>query len=240
MVDVKAGPAWLCRPEGPRLEDILLPVQMGNDNEEELWQLHAEDSDRAGGVLLERVQDGAPCGLRLNCRPPRRHRPPAAAQPGPDHGGVPGGEYLGTVRGDPQTHRVDGGPLYRKQLTLERPSSACELKLLSLGGRGSVRLARLAVGLRPLAPGPELPPGMGIDLQQVQSLVQELGSGLSPGAQGLMDMVQAQQKNQSGSLGGFLPLLMGGGAFSALARGVGVAPGAPRDQPPSADLTVPE
>lgn len=35
--------------------------------------------------------------------------------------------------------------------------------------------------------------GATIDMQQVQSLVEEMGTSLSPGAQNLMDMVRVQQ-----------------------------------------------
>lgn len=48
------------------------------------------------------------------------------------------------------------------------------------------------MGLQELLPGPARGPG--IDLQQVQSLVEEMGTSLSPGAQDLMDMVQFQQR----------------------------------------------
>ena len=64
------------------------------------------------------------------------------------------------------------------------------------------------MGLRPLeptdasvpcpGPGPDLGLGLGlgqsIDMERVQSMVQEMGTSLSPGAQSLMDMVQIQQK----------------------------------------------
>ncbi|MEQ2162120.1 hypothetical protein GOODEAATRI_016530 [Goodea atripinnis] len=110
--------------------------------------------------------------------------------------------------------------------------------LLSLAGRNSVLVCRIVVGLQELQPAPTRGPG--IDLQQVQSLVEEMGTSLSPGAQNLMDMVQFQQKNQTGSLGGFLPLLMGGGAFSALAGGVGMSAAAARSPPHPADCTPPE
>ena len=65
-------------------------------------------------------------------------------------------------------------------------------QLLSLAGRSSVLVGRIIVGLQPLQPSPARGPG--IDLQQVQCLVEEMGTSLSPGAQNLMDMVQFQQK----------------------------------------------
>lgn len=65
-------------------------------------------------------------------------------------------------------------------------------QLLSLAGRSSVLLCRVIVGLQWQQPCPLRGPG--IDMQQVQCLVQEMGANLSPGAQNLMDMVHFQQK----------------------------------------------
>ncbi|CAJ1081361.1 ATPase PAAT [Xyrichtys novacula] len=151
------------------------------------------------------------------------------------------GEYCGTVRGERDesitAESSDRGPFYRKQLILEDPSAACEVKLLSLGGQNSVLVCRVIVGLRSLQAPPVCGPG--IDMQQVQVLVDQMGASLSPGAQNLMDMVQFQQKNQTGSLGGFLPLLMGGGALSAMVKGVGVPSAALRDPVQPADSRAP-
>lgn len=48
------------------------------------------------------------------------------------------------------------------------------------------------MGLQQLQPS--LARGPGIDMQQVQCLVEEMGTSLSPGAQNLMDMVHFQQQ----------------------------------------------
>ncbi|XP_056286159.1 ATPase PAAT isoform X1 [Pseudoliparis swirei] len=227
MVDiaVAGGAAWSCR--GRRLSDVLLPVHAAA--EEELREPEGDEAAGAGPVLLEQTEDGSPCLLTLRCT----SCSPAAAisrllvvseartMEAYDHTG----EYCGTVRGE----RSDGvrpdssgrGPFYRKQLVLERPSPACDVKLLSLGGRSSVLVRRVVVGLR--APPPAAAHGPGIDMQQVQCLVEQMGASLSPGARSLMEMVHFQQKNQTGSLGGFLPLLMGGGILSALAQGANVS-----------------
>lgn len=66
------------------------------------------------------------------------------------------------------------------------------IQLLSLAGRNSVLVCRVIVGLQPVEPSPAL--GSAIDMQQVQGLVNEMGTTLSPGAQNLMDMVQFQQQ----------------------------------------------
>ncbi|MED6232946.1 hypothetical protein ATANTOWER_004689 [Ataeniobius toweri] len=244
-IDVKRGAAWVCQTQGCKLADILLPVHLNNrDDEEDLSQSHKE-TDQVEPVVLEQVEEGSPCILTLSCSP---SFPTAIsilmviseARTIEVYNQLE--EYCGTVRGTKdesiQSDSPDRGPFYRKQLALEYPSSTCEVKLLSLAGRNSVLVCRIVVGLQELQPA--LTRGPGIDLQQVQSLVEEMGTSLSPGAQNLMDMVQFQQKNQTGSLGGFLPLLMGGGAFSALAGGVGMSAAAARSPPHPADCTPPE
>jgi len=111
---------------------------------------------------------------------------------------------------------------YRNHLVLESPAASCEVKvrkagnkitnkktdvcclrimcgvsvqLLSLGGRSSVAITHVGVGLETLKDrqgGPCVDPG--IDLQRVQTMMEEMGTTLSPGAQNLMELVQCQQK----------------------------------------------
>ncbi|XP_040922341.1 ATPase PAAT isoform X2 [Toxotes jaculatrix] len=248
MVDiaVKSGAAWVCPAQGHHLADILLPVHLSNedDYEEELGQSGGDEKNRCSPVLLEQTEEGSPCVLTVHCSPSS----PAAitrllviseARTMELYNQT--GEYCGTVRGkrddNIQPDGEDRGPFYRKQLVLEHPSSACEVKLLSLAGKSSVLVCRVIVGLQPLQPSPVCGPG--IDMQQVQCLVEEMGKSLSPGAQNLMDMVQFQQKNQTSSLGGFLPLLMGSGAFSVLARGANVSAAAVSNRTQSAESTPP-
>ncbi|CAN9508854.1 unnamed protein product [Ophioblennius macclurei] len=232
-VAVRSESAWVCRAQGRHLNDVVHPVHAGV--EEELGQADAEETNGGGAVLLEQAEEGAPCVLTLHCGPESsaaisRLLVTSEARTMEVYDQM--GEYCGTVRGEKddgvQPDSADRGPFFRKQLILEHPSSSCEVKLLSLAGRSSVVVCRVVVVLQPLRPPPARGPG--IDMQQVQSLMEEMGTSLSPGAQNLMDMVQVQQKNQSGSLGGFLPLLMGGGAFSALARGAGNLPVDPTTQ----------
>ncbi|XP_009703022.1 PREDICTED: uncharacterized protein C10orf88 homolog, partial [Cariama cristata] len=59
--------------------------------------------------------------------------------------------------------------LYKKYLKFECPAASCRIKLLSIG--------------------------LSIDLDRVQTIMESMGSKLSPGAQQLMDMVRCQQKN---------------------------------------------
>lgn len=69
------------------------------------------------------------------------------------------------------------------------------VQLLSFGGRSSVAITHVSVGLETLKErqgGMALDPG--IDLQRVQAMMEEMGTTLSPGAQNLMELVQSQQK----------------------------------------------
>jgi len=63
---------------------------------------------------------------------------------------------------------------------------------------------RVVVGLR--APPPAAAHGPGIDMQQVQCLVEQMGASLSPGARSLMEMVHFQQKVGGGAASHSLPL----------------------------------
>ncbi|KAM6963513.1 ATPase PAAT [Tautogolabrus adspersus] len=225
MVDValKSEASWVCHSQGHFLADVVLPVYLSDegDDEEELRQSEVNKTNWGSPVLLEQTEDGGPCVLTLECSPGSSSaisRLLVISEARTMEVYSQRGEYCGTVRGlkDQSNHpdRLDRGPFYEKQLILENLSSSCEVKLLSLAGRNSVFVRRVIVGLQALQPCPLRGPG--IDMQQVQSLVDEIGTSLSPGAQNLMDMVQFQQKNQTSSLGGFLPLLMGGGSLSAL------------------------
>ncbi|XP_047464789.1 ATPase PAAT isoform X2 [Mugil cephalus] len=227
MVEVGSGPGWVC--DGGQLSDILHPVQDRVD----VSELEETSTDP---VLLRQVDQTCPCVLTLRCPPHSSISRLVLLSQAPtmevyDHTG----QYCGTVRGDrtgdrtgdhgDHTHSPEGRPFYEKQLVLRHPSSSCEL--LSLAGRTRVLLSRVVVGVQscPVSQGP------GIDMGQVQSLVEDMGTSLSPGAQNLMDMVQFQQKNQTSSLEGFLPLLMGAGA--ALSRGRSSCPHPPADRPPA-------
>ncbi|KAL3051918.1 hypothetical protein OYC64_002025 [Pagothenia borchgrevinki] len=248
MVDisVKSGAAWVCHAQGHHLADILLPVHLSNkdDHEEELSQSEGDKTNWGPPVLLEQTEEGSPCVLMLNgnpCSPTAISRILVISEARTMEVYDQTGEYCGTVRGERedsiQPDSSDRGPFYKKQLILEHPSSSCEVKLLSLGSRSSVLVCRVIVALQTLEPC--VSRGPGIDMQQVQCLVEEMGTSLSPGAQNLMEMVHFQQKNQTSSLGGFLPLLMGSGVFSALSQGANIPSTPPRNQPHPEDSRSP-
>ncbi|XP_061562554.1 ATPase PAAT isoform X3 [Phycodurus eques] len=192
-VAVKIGAAWQCRPEGRRLADVVQAFDDGDGDEEHEPRQRLGD----GGVLLERADGAAagPCVLTLSCGPAAISRLTLVSEARTMEVYLPTGEYCATVRGDEQDHvrHGDRGPFYRKQLSLEGAPSSCDVKLLSLSGRSSVLLCGAVVGLRPPRPGPAREGGA-VDLRRVRSLVDEMGAGLSPGAQSLMDKVRLQQK----------------------------------------------
>ncbi|XP_018616781.1 ATPase PAAT [Scleropages formosus] len=218
--------SWVCQPPGRQITQIICAAPLNSTSD--LPQLNSEIWGETDLMYLERGEETSPCLLRL--------------EPGPNCAALivgvmviseartmevysGSGEYLGTCRGEADSalyfSRVsEGHPFYKKHLKFESPTTSCEVKLLSLGGRARVGIGRIALGLQaaditgsPPATGP------GIDLQCVQSLVDSMGATLSPGAQSLMDMVQFQQKNKMDVLGGFLPLLMGGGPLASLTKG---------------------
>ncbi|XP_047557796.1 ATPase PAAT-like isoform X2 [Lutra lutra] len=114
-----------------------------------------------------------------------------------------GGEYCGTSRGE----AVGGEPgdsedekiiLYKKYLKLESSTHACKIKLLSFGEKQRVFISKIVVQLRRVSANSSTSsPALGsrIDLQRVQTLMEAMGSKLSPGAQQLMNMVKFQQQN---------------------------------------------
>ncbi|XP_053719153.1 ATPase PAAT [Synchiropus splendidus] len=228
-ISVKSGEAWVCE-TASQLSDILVLVQLKNEGEE------LPDSDISHGpVMLEQRKEGSPCVLTLRSStdsPAIIGRLMLVSEARTLEVYDQHGEYCGTVRGEAdtqvhvkrcevQTSRSDRGPFYRKQLIIPSPVSSCDIKLLSLGGRSSVLVHQMTVGLLPPPSNPlDRPPG--IDLEQVQTMVEEMGASLSPGAQNLLDMIHFQQQNQTSTLGGFLPLMMRGGVLSALTRGGGL------------------
>nr|XP_020754673.1 uncharacterized protein C10orf88-like isoform X1 [Odocoileus virginianus texanus] len=159
-------------------------------------------------VILQRnlnSQDENPCFLHLRCDP---------------HGGEEivsigilssarnmevylGEEYCGTSRGKNVCNGLDNSEhekitLYKKYLKLESSTHACKIKLLSFGEKNCVFISKVVVHVRPVsahssAGSPAL--GSKIDLERVQTIMESMGSKLSPGAQQLMNMVRFQQQN---------------------------------------------
>uniref|UniRef100_A0A4W3HEW7 Chromosome 10 open reading frame 88 n=1 Tax=Callorhinchus milii TaxID=7868 RepID=A0A4W3HEW7_CALMI len=133
-------------------------------------------------------------------------------------------EYCGTARGQRvdnlQTDSADDDILlYKKYFKLEYPVSSCELKLLSLGGKEKVRIGKILLGVKPASVkiSRDFPPlGKSINLERVQTMMDSMGTKLSPGAQHLMNMVQFQQKVNCilTTIGGLFQGIFGGGALT--------------------------
>ncbi|XP_059387920.1 ATPase PAAT-like [Carassius carassius] len=221
---ISARSSWLCSSQ-KQLSDVLTTTQDNSPSDDCRFE-----HDRCDPVCLERVEEGLPCVVTLLCTP-NSASVISSLQVVSEARTIEvyslSGEYCGTCRGEQvQKSHTDGSEekrhFYRNHLVLEIPVASCEVKLLSLGGRSSVAIAHVGVGLEMLKDrqiGPSIDPG--IDLQRVQTMMEEMGTTLSPGAQNLMELVQCQQKNKSDMLNGFIPLLMGGRALSCLSRGGG-------------------
>ncbi|XP_023686789.1 ATPase PAAT [Paramormyrops kingsleyae] len=224
---VSGQPSWAYGSAGTQLSDVIQPVR--ESGTVELTQLYSETSVEKGPVYLVQEEGSTPCLLSLRCPPECRDIITSLlviseARTMEVYSGT--GEYCGTCRGEPDPGLYLGSaeertPLYKKHLILEYPSPSCEVKLLSLGGRTRVGVSRVVLGLKtadtqegsPPAPGP------GIDLRRVRAMVGSMGTALSPGAQSLMHLVQFQQQSKMDVLGGFVPLLMGGGSLASVVKG---------------------
>ncbi|XP_069755896.1 ATPase PAAT isoform X2 [Narcine bancroftii] len=125
-------------------------------------------------------------------------------------------EYCGTCQGqrvdNPQSSSDHKQVLfYKKYFKLDYPSSSCELKLLSLGGKEEVQISEILLGIRCASVSNSRgisPLGKSINLQRVQTMMDSMGTKLSPGAQQLLNMVHFQQKNQA-AIGGLFQGIFG-------------------------------
>ncbi|XP_067858401.1 ATPase PAAT isoform X2 [Heptranchias perlo] len=125
-------------------------------------------------------------------------------------------EYCGTSQGQRVDNLQINGDheqilLFKKYFKLEFPGSSCELKLLSLGGKEKVRISKILLGITHAAVRISRgfsPIGKSINLERVQTMMDSMGTKLSPGAQQLFNMVQFQQKNQA-AIGGLFQGIFG-------------------------------
>ncbi|XP_069316747.1 ATPase PAAT [Eulemur rufifrons] len=114
---------------------------------------------------------------------------------GEEYCGTSRGKNVGTVLDDSEHEKII---LYKKYLKLEASTHACQIKLLSFGEKQCVFISKVVVHMRSvLANSSKSSPALGsrIDLDKVQSIMESMGSKLSPGAQQLMNMVRFQQQN---------------------------------------------
>ncbi|XP_076982427.1 ATPase PAAT isoform X2 [Tamandua tetradactyla] len=114
-----------------------------------------------------------------------------------------GEEYCGTSRGRDICTVLDSSEnekvvLYKKYLKLESSTPACKIKMLSFGEKQCVFISKVVVDMKLVSANSSTgSPALGsrIDLDKVQTIMESMGSKLSPGAQQLMNMVRFQQRN---------------------------------------------
>ncbi|KAM6347647.1 ATPase PAAT isoform 1-T1 [Alca torda] len=193
---VAVGCSWPCAPPDGLSRALCLRGDAGG----------GEASTEA--VVVERRAGGggqAPCVLELECRPAGAGEMVSVGilsearnmevYVGEEYCGTGRGESLGAARAPGETEKVT---LYRKYLKFECPASSCRIKLLSIGEKQRVLISKIIVQVKTVSAKlatdfPSL--GSSIDLDRVQTIMESMGSKLSPGAQQLMDMVRCQQKN---------------------------------------------
>ncbi|XP_066046869.1 ATPase PAAT [Chamaea fasciata] len=202
---VSARCSWPCAPPGGLARALCLRRGAGD----------GEPGSEA--VLAERRAGGEePCELRLQCRPGAEMVSVGIVSQARNMEVYVGEEYCGTGRGQSRGTRPAPGEteevsLYHKYLKFECPATSCRIKLLSFGEKHRVLISKIilevkAVSAKLATDFPSL--GSSIDLDRVQTIMESMGSKLSPGAQQLMDMVRCQQKN-SFSFGDKLRWILG-------------------------------
>ncbi|XP_041941532.1 ATPase PAAT [Alosa sapidissima] len=229
--------SWASRSEDCHICDVIKTHQ-----EDDLQEVDTTVRSDGAPLYLDQVGD-TPCVITLQCAPNPRSVITSllvVSEARTIEVYSASGDYCGTCRGekDPTINHegtTESRPFYRKHLKFECPITSCEVKLLSLGGRASVGIAGIHVSVQVLeAKLQQVGTGGSIDLQQVQAMMEEMGTTLSPGAQHLMDMVQFQQKSKADAMGSFFPLLAGSGVFAGLTKGASVpSPPTARAPPPS-------
>ncbi|XP_058400176.1 ATPase PAAT-like [Diceros bicornis minor] len=113
---------------------------------------------------------------------------------GDEYWGTGRGEHVCSVRDDSEHEII----LYKKYLKLESSTHACKIKLLSFGEKQCVFISKVVVHLKLVSVNSSTNSsalGSKIDLERVQTIMESMGSKLSPGAQQLMNMVRFQQQN---------------------------------------------
>lgn len=172
---------------------------------EELLAPPAPGQDLVNLKTSSSPQDGNPCFLYLRCDPNGEEEIDSVGllSSARNMEVYVGEEYCGTSRGSSVCTMLDGSEhdkiiLYKKYLKLEPSTHACKIKLLSFGEKQCVFIGKVVVHMRPISASSSLgSPALGsrIDLDKVQTMMESMGSKLSPGAQQLMNMVRFQQQN---------------------------------------------
>ncbi|XP_066211744.1 ATPase PAAT-like [Saccopteryx leptura] len=175
-------------------------------------------------VVLKRrlnCQDESPCFLYLRCDPNGGEEIVSVGilSSARNMEVYVGEEYCGTSRGQNACNVLENSEhekitLYKKYLKLESSTHACKIKLLSFGEKQCVLVSKVVVQVRPVSAHSSSSPAAGsrVDLERVQTIMESMGSKLSPGAQQLMSMVRVQQQHCR-PLGEQLQSLLGNAAY---------------------------
>ncbi|XP_026525056.1 uncharacterized protein C10orf88 homolog isoform X2 [Notechis scutatus] len=215
---VSVACSWVCPSD---LASVLCVVPAGEFDAEELSEPAPNGQNLV--VLEEQINDDGvvPCLLYLHCDPCGSEEIVSLSiiSEARNMEVYLGDEYYGTGRGErvftvKHGSKGDQVSLYKKYLKLECPTVSCKIKLLSISEKQRVLINKIIVQVQSACAKtvPNVTLGSGIDLDKVQTIMESMGSKLSPGAQQLLDMVRFQQKNGI-SFGGKLQTILGGNGF---------------------------
>ncbi|XP_051883344.1 ATPase PAAT [Pristis pectinata] len=224
---VCARAAWKCGEGG--LREVLRLVAAGSES----GGGGEESALRTEPVTLERPQTNTvetPCVLYLQCA--NQHAEIIFVEVVSEAKTMEvytEEEYCGTCQGQRiDNPQINSGHeqvlLFKKYFKLDFPSSSCELKLLSLGGKEKVQIGEILLGIRHASvsiPRGISPLGRNINLQRVQTMMDSMGTKLSPGAQQLLNMVQFQQKQNQAAIGGLFQGIFGTRNLAEIGKVVG-------------------
>ncbi|XP_042314306.1 ATPase PAAT [Sceloporus undulatus] len=200
---ISASCSWECR--GPGLEGALRLVPEGEPG---AWELLGAPLESENIVVLERRLNSGnitPCSLYLHCDTYGSEEIVGLGivSEARNMEVYVGEEYCATGRGEKictmeYDSKNDHVTLYKKYLKLECSTASCKIKLLSINEKQRVLLSKILVLVKSVSKKSVqdfATLGSGIDIGKVQTIMESMGSKLSPGAQQLLDMVRFQQRN---------------------------------------------
>ncbi|KAH0623678.1 hypothetical protein JD844_006719, partial [Phrynosoma platyrhinos] len=200
---ISASCSWECR--GAGLAGVLRLVPEGEPG---AWELLGAPQESENIVVLERCLNSdniTPCSLHLHCDAYGSEEIVGLGivsearnmevYIGEEYCATGRGEKICTMTCDSKNDHVT---LYKKYLKLECSTASCKIKLLSISEKQRVLLSKIIVLVKSVSKKSVqefAALGSGIDIAKVQTIMESMGSKLSPGAQQLLDMVRFQQRN---------------------------------------------
>ncbi|XP_020664417.3 ATPase PAAT isoform X2 [Pogona vitticeps] len=199
---ISAACSWECR------TDLASVLRLVPEGELGAWEAVGPPQNGEDSVVLEgRLNNDsiAPCLLYLHCDAHGSEEiiGLGVVSEARNMEVYIGEEYCRTAKGEKifsTEHDSKNNPimLYKKYLKLDCSTASCKIKLLSIGEKQRVLISKILVQVKTVtmkSVSDFAALGSGIDIRKVQTIVESVGSKLSPGAQQLMDMVRFQQKN---------------------------------------------